>query len=145
MPQSAHEYSSQDVGPLSKRSATIRRSLRSVILCYAICREAVHAFAPSVSSNRMSLRSQLNAATTFPMDIPTFEVNSPPAAASPSQPKVGVLLLNLGGPETGDDVEGLLCLARVVFRLGRVFLCSSVRGLTLTLDYIFRILVQSLC
>lgn len=26
-------------------------------------------------------------------------------------PKVGVLLLNLGGPETGNDVEGTVCVA----------------------------------
>mmetsp|Transcript_21857 Transcript_21857/g.28275 ORF Transcript_21857/g.28275 Transcript_21857/m.28275 type:complete len:496 (+) Transcript_21857:119-1606(+) len=29
-------------------------------------------------------------------------------AASAEQPRVGVLMLNLGGPETGDDVEGFL-------------------------------------
>jgi len=27
-------------------------------------------------------------------------------ADEPEDPKLGVLLLNLGGPETGDDVEG---------------------------------------
>jgi ferrochelatase len=31
-----------------------------------------------------------------------------PLVIEPTNPKVGVLLLNLGGPETGDDVEGFL-------------------------------------
>jgi len=39
--------------------------------------------------------------------IPTKQPSSAfDGASKQQQPKVGVLLLNLGGPETGDDVEG---------------------------------------
>lgn len=34
------------------------------------------------------------------------KINNNAGAAVSDSPKVGVLLLNLGGPETGDDVEG---------------------------------------
>ena len=43
--------------------------------------------------------TELSAATALPLQE-TVEV------AADEEPKVGVLLLNLGGPETGDDVEG---------------------------------------
>jgi hypothetical protein len=34
-----------------------------------------------------------------------------PLVIEPTNPKVGVLLLNLGGPETGDDVEGAFAVS----------------------------------
>lgn len=43
----------------------------------------------------------LNAATSLPLGQ---TIEGTPAA---EETKVGVLLLNLGGPETGDDVEGM--------------------------------------
>lgn len=48
--------------------------------------------------------TKLAAATTLSLDTP---LDDSPAGAKDT-PKVGVLLLNLGGPETGDDVEGFL-------------------------------------
>ena len=109
----------------------------------------MHSFVPaSVNNNRGSSRSQLNAATAFPMEIPKFDVNTSPVAATASQPKVGVLLLNLGGPETGDDVEGMLCSWLEKFSEWGVFSCvhlfSRSRWLTFNLNYIRRIFVQSL-
>jgi len=58
--------------------------------------------APSAENG---LGFQIYAATAIPVDgsgVATGDSDSSPAA------KVGVLLLNLGGPETGDDVEGFL-------------------------------------
>jgi ferrochelatase len=54
-------------------------------------------------------RSRINAATTFDY-LPANDA-PPPSSSSLSsikEPKVGVLLLNLGGPETSADVEGFL-------------------------------------
>ena len=45
--------------------------------------------------------TSLPAATTVPMDAPVS------FADEEDPPRVGVLMLNLGGPETGDDVEGV--------------------------------------
>lgn len=53
--------------------------------------------------------THLSAATTITID-PSDALDVPAAPpvelSSIDTPKVGVLLLNLGGPETGDDVEG---------------------------------------
>jgi hypothetical protein len=47
-----------------------------------------------------SATTKLAAATALPLEgVVTI--------AKEEEPKVGVLLLNLGGPETGDDVEGV--------------------------------------
>ncbi|KAL7520453.1 hypothetical protein ACHAWX_005172 [Stephanocyclus meneghinianus] len=55
-------------------------------------------------SRRRSLSStQVEAATAF--DLPG---NTSLSSSQIKDPKVGVLLLNLGGPETGEDVEGFL-------------------------------------
>ena len=152
MAQSACMYSGRNnVVPLSKSTTKTRRRLHSVILCYAICsRGAVLSFVPATvsTSNRGSSRSQLNAATAFPMEIPNFDVNTSPAAATASQPKVGVLLLNLGGPETGDDVEGMQCCSFQIGECFLVFIFSSVLTFTMTnfqSNCIRRIFVQSLC
>ena len=56
----------------------------------------------------MRLRtSELNVASAISLDFADERVNNAEVADAP---KVGVLLLNLGGPETGDDVEGKLTL-----------------------------------
>ena len=50
----------------------------------------------------------LRAATGIPLSPGTSAPSGPSVSSSGSadEPRVGVLLLNLGGPETGDDVEG---------------------------------------
>jgi hypothetical protein len=48
--------------------------------------------------------TKLNAATALPIDTPFVGIDP----IELDEPRVGVLLLNLGGPETGDDVEGML-------------------------------------
>jgi ferrochelatase len=54
----------------------------------------------------IQLETKLKAATAIPfLEQPT---DSAPSADADTDLKVGVLLLNLGGPETGDDVEGFL-------------------------------------
>lgn len=53
-------------------------------------------------SGSVSATTALEAATALPQQ----ETVALPAASEES--KVGVLLLNLGGPETGDDVEGMI-------------------------------------
>ena len=74
-------------------------------------------FSPSSSRSHSRSRSpflsspfttHLEAATTISIDpSDVLAVPEPPVSlASIDNPKVGVLLLNLGGPETGDDVEG---------------------------------------
>jgi hypothetical protein len=47
---------------------------------------------------------ELKAATSLPMD--SSFVGSTTTLQVDESPRIGVLLLNLGGPETGDDVEG---------------------------------------
>lgn len=51
-------------------------------------------------SSLSSVPTKLAAATALPLELS-------PAVSEEEEPKVGVLLLNLGGPETGDDVEGV--------------------------------------
>jgi len=68
---------------------------------------------PSFGASKRSLPSASalqQAATTAAFDVPLSTTVDPPlTATSTSSPsKVGVLLLNLGGPETGEDVEGFL-------------------------------------
>jgi protoporphyrin/coproporphyrin ferrochelatase len=53
-------------------------------------------------SNRHPCSTALSVSLSLDMDTTTT------APLEPSSPNVGVLLLNLGGPETGDDVEGFL-------------------------------------
>ena len=48
--------------------------------------------------------TKLQAATAFPVDTPFVGT---PSLEVEDEPRLGVLLLNLGGPETGDDVEGM--------------------------------------
>lgn len=56
--------------------------------------------ASSVLRSRGPFLTSLPAATTVPMDAPVS------FSDEEDSPRVGVLMLNLGGPETGDDVEG---------------------------------------
>jgi ferrochelatase len=70
------------------------------LLLYLTVLSPVTAFAPIPRANRALSRLH-HAATAFPPEVSTH-------FTSEKEPQVGVLLLNLGGPETGDDVEGFL-------------------------------------
>ena len=54
---------------------------------------------PNKPQNIPQTTTQIEAATALPLE-------SSISFATEKEPNVGVLLLNLGGPETGDDVEG---------------------------------------
>ena len=54
----------------------------------------------SVLQSRGPFVTCLPAATAIPVEAPVS------LADDDDTPRVGVLMLNLGGPETGDDVEG---------------------------------------
>jgi len=78
--------------------------------CIVACARGFTFHAGSNMPERLSpsFTSKLSAATVFEGDlnsIPSMEVTTVPQA---SDTKIGILLLNLGGPETGDDVEGFL-------------------------------------
>jgi hypothetical protein len=62
---------------------------------------------PSLNHLGSSTTTRLGAATALPLDV------APPvtAEAEANDEKIGVLLLNLGGPETGEDVEGSLIVS----------------------------------
>ena len=64
---------------------------------------------PTTQQIRRLYSTALYAATSlsFPNESSGTQSSSPTTATS-TEPKIGVLLLNLGGPETGDDVEGVL-------------------------------------
>ena len=69
-----------------------------LLVCYLSSLLNVESFSPS--SARRHRKTALSVASSLPL---------PPqngASVVDNTPKVGVLLLNLGGPETGDDVEG---------------------------------------
>jgi len=55
---------------------------------------------PSLRSAPRVHDTTIDAATALPVDSGLV------AGQDNSESKIGVLLLNLGGPETGDDVEG---------------------------------------
>lgn len=69
---------------------------------------------PGISTRPQSLsESKLEAATVLSLDNDSSiswseSANNEMSMADMKDPKVGVLLLNLGGPETGEDVEGFL-------------------------------------
>ena len=52
-------------------------------------------------------RTRLQAATAMQVDTPFIGT---PLIEVEEDPRLGILLLNLGGPETGDDVEGMLTI-----------------------------------
>ena len=73
--------------------------------------------ADDLDLNRRSLRhptatTKLDTASVLTLDDDVSfrkpAVSSAATASDLKDPKVGVLLLNLGGPETGEDVEGFL-------------------------------------
>lgn len=72
----------------------------------------------------------LQAATGIPFDGPATEL----AVEDEDSPNVGVLLLNLGGPETGEDVEGTF--------FGVMAVDSLARAVT---QYIFLLLYHKSC
>eukprot|EP00521_Asterionellopsis_glacialis_P006266 CAMPEP_0195281434 /NCGR_PEP_ID=MMETSP0707-20130614/743_1 /TAXON_ID=33640 /ORGANISM="Asterionellopsis glacialis, Strain CCMP134" /LENGTH=483 /DNA_ID=CAMNT_0040340317 /DNA_START=136 /DNA_END=1587 /DNA_ORIENTATION=+ len=85
-------------------TAVLRRL--AVSLLVVVPSSCVVAFSPILRSKAFQITPQTtteqNAATTLTLDSAVM----PPKEEEES--KVGVLLLNLGGPETGDDVEGFL-------------------------------------
>lgn len=58
--------------------------------------------------SRRRFTTRMDAATTLSLDGSNKSSSVATVADIPGDPKVGVLLLNLGGPETGKDVEGFL-------------------------------------
>jgi len=69
-----------------------------------------HCFYPT-TSNFMRSRTACDAATTIPIDdiiLPSPMMDAASGDDDEEEVKFGVLFLNLGGPETGDDVEGFL-------------------------------------
>jgi hypothetical protein len=77
--------------------------MRSIILTLLV--QSCGAFSVAPDAARSSLASstgitKLGAATALPLGETV-------ALPQEDDPKVGVLLLNLGGPEKGEDVEGL--------------------------------------
>ena len=93
--------------PCCAFTVPVSRNSRSGTCC--IHRSGVPS-AYSLLSNRFD--SRLEVATTAPLEVAsTVAVDATQdlpnaAAAEEEETKVGVLLLNLGGPETGEDVEG---------------------------------------
>ena len=86
-------------------ASSIRRSrtlIEVLLLCIGAHAVLGFSFSSVETQQRWTSTTRLNAATALPIDT-----ISPPTALEAEECKVGVLLLNLGGPETGDDVEGL--------------------------------------
>jgi hypothetical protein len=84
------------------------RYCRALIGVLLLCIGTQNVFGLSVAPQQRSTSTSTrrNAATVLPLDTIT-----PPTPLEAEESKVGVLLLNLGGPETGDDVEGPFFLA----------------------------------
>lgn len=72
-----------------------------------------------LSQQQLSVRTATSTTTTTleaatALNLPAAGGAEPIAdAPQEEQPSIGVLLLNLGGPETGDDVEGVYVLCAV--------------------------------
>jgi hypothetical protein len=65
----------------------------------------VSGFSPHPSVRRdFQSASRLDAATSLPLE--SYSSPVPESLVDAAAPQVGVLLLNLGGPETSEDVEG---------------------------------------
>lgn len=101
------------------------RHNRTVVGFLLLCIGTQSVFAFSVATRQRSTSTRRNAATVMPLDKIT-----PPTPLEAEESKVGVLLLNLGGPETGDDVEGssfvcTFCLFVLVCRRHLLTLHSS--------------------
>lgn len=68
-----------------------------------------HGFQMQSLPSTRAASTRLEAATALPVD------NSVAVPREAEETKVGVLLLNLGGPETGDDVEGTYLASKLYF------------------------------
>ena len=94
----------------------IRWSTFISTLLLADCAQRASGFSvnPSICGTGRSSRSQqLEAATALSLDNESISTtpwsqNNGVTMEDIKDPKIGVLLLNLGGPETGEDVEGFL-------------------------------------
>ena len=95
---------------VTERRFTVMHRLFLFSICSIFFHVQVSGFSVSTQSRCRTwpvpfTSSRLKAATTLPLEadgVPAPE----PAVTKKQSSKVGVLLLNLGGPETGDDVEG---------------------------------------
>lgn len=67
-----------------------------------------HVVFPNGSKQRSVPATRIDVATAFELDLPDSAISISASSTQSRDPKVGVLLLNLGGPETGEDVEGFL-------------------------------------
>ena len=75
------------------------RTLQSTLLPFLLLLVSdCDGFLPIAQESGRFTLTQMEAATAMPVDAPIM--------MEKASPKIGVLLLNLGGPETGDDVEG---------------------------------------
>lgn len=101
------------MAPLYRRSSTLAGALLlSIGLHVAL------GFSTRPAAQQSSSLAPLKAATALPLDTIV-----PPTPLEAEESKVGVLLLNLGGPETSDDVEGgSFSLLSYLFLLARLFL-----------------------
>lgn len=91
-----------------------RVAVISVLILASSSSSCCFAFSPakllqstSMNSNKVQTMEQ-KAATTLTLDTTVMTPEQ-----DEEESKVGVLLLNLGGPETGDDVEGENKLKRI--------------------------------
>lgn len=90
-----------------------RTSILSGISAFNFSPSAGKSYIPSrhdveQGKQQPSSTTRIDAATTFDLFDENIALSSTSPTAQPKDPKVGVLLLNLGGPETGEDVEGFL-------------------------------------
>lgn len=131
------------MAPLYRRSSTLAGALLlSIGLHVAL------GFSTRPAAQQSSSLAPLKAATALPLDTIV-----PPTPLEAEESKVGVLLLNLGGPETSDDVEGgSFSLLSYLFLLARLFLLQrkksniqSSHSLLYPSSPSLRLLVQSLC
>jgi hypothetical protein len=120
---------------ITRRPST---TVGALLLCLGAQRVFGFSIMPEQSQKQSLSPTRLLAATALPLDTIT-----PPTPLEAEESKVGVLLLNLGGPETGDDVEGewwfpwLLSLVIICHTRATTFFSPSAFSL--------RFLVQSLC
>ena len=114
-----------------------QRRLQCVAMGFLSLAAFVTSFSPSQMHQQQRWRSSpMNVANALSLDTTPF----PSLAEGTKTPKVGVLLLNLGGPETSDDVEGT-CVreSKIISCYNVLSLYSSLFHATL---YRFRISIQ---
>jgi hypothetical protein len=76
------------------------RALRILLRATLCLLPQSSAFSPTATAQRRSSSMTQLDASIISNEVAVINIDST------SSPKIGVLLLNLGGPETGDDVEG---------------------------------------